>query len=75
MKPEKDEPVITRLGKEDSALAAELFILMRRVFGIEDPTLAGDPYLKALLANDHFICFAVRHKDRLAGGLTAYELR
>jgi aminoglycoside 3-N-acetyltransferase I len=74
MQPEKQELQITRLHKDDGAIAAELFILMQRVFGIETPTLADEAYIKALLADDHFICFAVRHQDRLAGGLTAYQL-
>jgi aminoglycoside 3-N-acetyltransferase I len=65
---------IKRLHKKDVRIARQLFILLQDVFAVDNKTIAKTSYLKALLDNSSFICFAAIYKDEVIGGLTAYEL-
>lgn len=65
---------IKRLRKKDVRIARQLFILMQDVFAVDDKTMPETSYLKALLDNFSFICFAAIYKEEVVGGLTAYEL-
>ncbi len=65
---------IKRLHKKDVRIARQLFILLQDVFAAGDKTISETSYLKALLDNFSFICFAAIYKDEVIGGLTAYEL-
>lgn len=50
------------------------FIFFQLDDGLENPTAAGDRYLTNLLSRDDFHVLAAIEKDRVVGGLTAYEL-
>lgn len=65
---------IKKLGKNDLLIAHTLFMTLQEVFETEQPSLADEAYLTRLLADEHFICFAAIIDDKVAGGLTAYEL-
>lgn len=65
---------IKRLGKSDSEMARQLFLIFGKVFARENPTTAGASYLEGLLAKPGFIVYAALHQDEIVGGLTAYEL-
>jgi aminoglycoside 3-N-acetyltransferase I len=69
-----DDFQVTRLGKDDLFIAGQLFVLLQKVFEVENIISVSDAYVKKLLENPAFIVFAALYKNEIVGGLTAYEL-
>jgi len=70
----KEQFKIRRLGEVNVVVAGQLFNLFGEIFGTHSPSTASNPYLKKLLSDNAFICFAVFYNDVPVGGLTGYEL-
>jgi aminoglycoside 3-N-acetyltransferase I len=65
---------IRRLGQHDSRVFCKLIQLFQEVFETGSPLKADEIYLKQLLAKPDFIVYVILIEDKIAGGLTAYEL-
>jgi aminoglycoside 3-N-acetyltransferase I len=66
--------LIRRLGKEDMLLARQLIRLFKEVFEMEEEIEVSEPNLIRLLENPAFVAYAAMLKNKIVGGLTAYEL-
>ncbi|MBC7863065.1 MAG: GNAT family N-acetyltransferase [Bacteroidia bacterium] len=65
---------LIKLGKEDAQTFVKLILLFNEVFETGKTTVPAESYLKALLQKPGFIVLVVKHKNEIAGGLTAFEL-
>lgn len=69
-----DDLIIRRLGSDDVMIAEQLIHLFKDIFEANDLIPAKPSYLKTLLRKHEFICIAAIYKNKVIGGLTAYEL-
>lgn len=69
-----DNIKIRRLGRDDTQIAGELFLLLQEIFEVENITTISNIHLTKLLENPAFFAYAAFYENELAGGLTAYEL-
>ena len=65
---------IKKLQKEDIVLFQQLILLFQEVFEMGKTEIPEAAYLMKLLTNPEFIVYAIIVENKLAGGLTAYEL-
>jgi|SRR5690606_9524743 len=65
--------VVRRLGLEDAAVAARLFVLMAETFD-EPRAPVGHDYIASLLASEAVWIVAALSDDEVVGGLTAHAL-
>lgn len=74
MKNGNKEFKIIRLRREDSLILRKLVHLFQEVFEMKKREPVKKSYLKTLLQNSNFIACVVIHKNKIVGGLTAFEL-
>jgi aminoglycoside 3-N-acetyltransferase I len=65
---------IKRLSKRDLSIFKNLIQLFNEVFEEKHTISIKESYLKKLLKKPGFIAYVLMYENRLAGGLTAYEL-
>lgn len=66
--------LIKKLGDKDLLLLQELIIVFKLVFEMGDHAAAKESYLKKFLGKPGFVAIVIIHENKIAGGLTAYEL-
>jgi aminoglycoside 3-N-acetyltransferase I len=66
---------IKKLGAGDLSLARQFIAQLHVEDGAIDPIAPKDGYLANLLSSDTFHVFVALDGDRVAGGLSAYELQ
>jgi len=64
-----------KLGRSQYLQFKELIGVFNRVFQTEETVRqVDDEYIKTLLSNPDFIVFVIIQKEKVVGGLTAYQL-
>jgi aminoglycoside 3-N-acetyltransferase I len=75
MKLRKEDFRIKRLSKQDVPLFKELVGVFQEVFDMEDPVPPKESNLLSLLSKPDFVALVVIDRNKVVGGLTAYELQ
>jgi aminoglycoside 3-N-acetyltransferase I len=65
---------IKKLTPDEIKLAKELFLFFQVGDGKYNPTVSSDSYLTELLSKKDFHALVALEKEKILGGLTAYEL-
>ncbi len=70
----RTKELFKRLGTGDIQHFKELILVFQGVFGMENPEWPNEHYLQSLLNRSDFIAYVVICKNKVVGGMTAYEL-